>query len=181
MSVTTDTRFVSYDADGVETDFDVTFPFLADGDLQVHTVDAGVATEATLGVDYTVVGAGTTDGGTVSFLTAPASGLVVTIERTVAETQPTSYRSVGSVFPETVESSLDRQAMLSQQISAASKKFAAFTCTSATLAALATPTGAYHQQVACVKDVGAAEVYKICVLEDDGITYSWQTIFTSPV
>lgn len=68
---------VQYTADGLQTVFDFSFPIFEDADLEVYVA-------STLNdhiVDYTVSGADTSAGGSVSFNTAPANGNVVTLRR----------------------------------------------------------------------------------------------------
>lgn len=70
----------SYAGNGVTTDFAYNSKFLANADLVVVLVNdtTGVETTQTITTHYTVTGAGTS-AGTVTFVTAPASGYTVVI------------------------------------------------------------------------------------------------------
>ena len=113
---TTDSR-ISYNGNGVTTEFSFPYRFLANGDLVVLSVSAaGVETTKTLTTDYTITGAGDDAGGSVTMLVAPASGTRLIIYRNTAITQETDYIS-GDPFPaETHEQALDRLTMIAQEI-----------------------------------------------------------------
>lgn len=117
MTVSTTHIVVTYSGNGSTTAFPVTFPFLANGDLDVDLINdsTAVVTQQTISTDYTVMGAGT-DSGTVTFITAPASGRTVRIRRAMSATQPTSFKNQGAFSPEIHERAFDRQAMALQQV-----------------------------------------------------------------
>lgn len=111
----TETNPKSYSANGTTTAFTFDSYFLADGDLRVETLSSNVPTLKTLTTDYTVSGAGDLNGGTITFVTAPASGLTVRVTRFVSSTQVVDYVA-NYIFPaETHEQALDRLTMLVQQ------------------------------------------------------------------
>jgi hypothetical protein len=113
---TTDSR-ISYNGNGVTTFFSFPYRFLANGDLVVVEVSsAGVETVKTLTTHYTIAGAGDDAGGSVTMLTAPASGTRLIIYRDTDIVQETDYIS-GDPFPaETHERALDRLTMIAQEI-----------------------------------------------------------------
>lgn len=116
MSIPTETSRLSYAGNGSATAFAVSFAFFANADLVVKTITAGVTTTKSEGTHYTVSGAGT-GSGTVTFLTAPAMGTTVTIERRVPLTQLTAFRSQGSFSPGAHENALDKLTQVDQQLS----------------------------------------------------------------
>lgn len=110
MAVTTSTSSVQYSGNGSTTVFAYTFKIFASSELLVRLVNSttGAATAQTLGTHYTVDGVGLDAGGTVTFVTAPASGFTVDIRTQMALTQPTVFRNQGSFLPATHESAMDR-------------------------------------------------------------------------
>lgn len=116
MTVSSTTATISYTANGTQTAFTVPFYFLANGDLVVETISSGVPTVKTITTDYTVSGAGDADGGTVTFLTAPTSGLTVRITRFVSPTQLVDYVANDPFPAETHEQALDRLTMIVQHL-----------------------------------------------------------------
>lgn len=114
MTITNQTNRARFTGNAVTTAFDFTFKALASADLVVSLVVAGVETVQTITTHYTV--SLLTEGGTVTFVTAPANGTIVVIERSMAYTQPTDYANQGSFYPATHENSYDRATMQVQQI-----------------------------------------------------------------
>lgn len=117
MSISTTTNRVSYNGDGVTTVFPYAFLILANTDLEViETVIAtGVETVKTLTTHYTVSGAGT-GSGNVTMLTAPASGVRLTIRRVMPRTQLVDYVENDSFPAETHEQALDKLTMIVQEL-----------------------------------------------------------------
>lgn len=77
---------------------------------------AGVESLLVYATHYTVSGAGTQYGGTVTLLSALAVGEVLTLRRVVPETQSTNIKNAGPQFPEIFERALDQLAMQVQQL-----------------------------------------------------------------
>lgn len=104
--------------DGSETDFDFDFRIFNSTDLVVALVDPDtlVATAQTLTTHYTVVINTVTPGGTVTFLTAPEDGVLVSIRRDVPITQETDIPSGGLFREAQIENALDKQTLVSQQL-----------------------------------------------------------------
>lgn len=111
MTVSTTTSRVEYSGNGATTQFSVPFYFLANGDLKVY--QAG--TLKTITTHYSVSGAGDSNGGTVTFVTAPASGDEVVIFRDPAITQVVDYVPNDDFPAETHEEALDRLTMIAQR------------------------------------------------------------------
>lgn len=112
---TTDSR-ISYNGNGVTTEFSFPYRFLANGDLVVVEVAAdGTETVKTITTHYTITGAGDDAGGSVTMLVAPASGTRLVIYRDTEVVQETDYTS-GDAFPaESHERALDRLTMILQE------------------------------------------------------------------
>lgn len=117
MTVNTTTNRVSYAGNGTTTAFAVPFPFLADADLVVieRTDSTGAEVTKTLTTHYTVSGAGGVSG-TVTMVTAPATGVTLTIYRDPAVTQLVDLVPNDPLPVETaVEQPLDRLTMIAQR------------------------------------------------------------------
>jgi hypothetical protein len=117
MTISTTASRISYNGNGVTTEFSFPYRFLTNGDLVVLSVSStGVETTKTLTTDYTLTGAGDDAGGSVTMLVAPAVDTRLIIYRDTAITQETDYIS-GDPFPaETHERALDRLTMIAQEI-----------------------------------------------------------------
>lgn len=112
MTVSTTTSRVEYAGDGSTVAFAVPFYFLANADLRVY--QAGVL--KTITTHYTVSGAANPAGGTVTFVTAPASDQDVVIFRDPAITQETDYIANDPFPAESHERALDKLTMIAQRI-----------------------------------------------------------------
>ena len=101
----------SYTVGGTpQTAFTVNFEFFADADLKVY-VDS---TLKTLTTDYTVSGAGTSGGGTVTMGTG-VSNATVTIIRDMAISRTTDFPVSGAFQIDTLNDELDKQVAMMQQ------------------------------------------------------------------
>ena len=117
MTVSSTTNKVSYSGNGTTTVFAYTFKIFADGDLDVYIRSStGTETLKTLTTDYTVSNAGVVGGGNVTFVTAPASGETVVIQRKLALTQGTDYVENDPFPAESHEEALDRLTFITQQM-----------------------------------------------------------------
>jgi hypothetical protein len=117
MTISTTESRISYAGNGSTTDFSYPYLFLENGDLVVVLISStGTETAQVLDTDYTLTGAGSESGGTVTMGTAPASGETLVIYREMDMTQETDYIE-GDAFPaESHETALDRLTMLIQQV-----------------------------------------------------------------
>ena len=112
MTVTATISRWAYIGDGATKVFPYTNRIFTKDDLLV-SLD-GV--QQTVDTDYTVTGINDAGGGSVTFVTAPATGVSVSIVRSVAATQDVRL-PLGGVFPSvTVETALDKLTILIQQI-----------------------------------------------------------------
>ena len=116
MSIATNVSSVSYTGNGTTVYFPFTGKFLSASDLRVSVTTSGVEVVKTINTHYTVTGAGEDSGGNVTFLTAPASGTTVTIQRNTTFTQPTKLVNNGVFDAEVIEDALDRVTLLAQQV-----------------------------------------------------------------
>lgn len=119
MTVAATAPSITYNGNGATVAFTVPFRFLDDDDLTVTNIDsAGGRTPLVKGTHFTVVGEGTTAGGTVTLVTATATGATLEIVRDMDLTQTYDPRAQGSFSSSSLASALDRQAMLIQQLDA---------------------------------------------------------------
>lgn len=119
MTVSTTNNRISYAGNGVTTAFSFPNKFFADSDLVVTVVvDAtGIATTKTLTTHYTVSGAGDDAGGTVTMLTAPATGETLVIYRDPPLTQLVDLVNNDDFDVDTgVERPLDRLVLICQRL-----------------------------------------------------------------
>lgn len=112
MSVTAQTPYNGYTANGVTTVFPYGFLLLDTADLVV-TVDGVVKTLTT---DYTVSGLSNPSGGNVTFLAAPANGAKVLLSRLLTIQRLTDYQDNGDLYAETVNNDFDRIWLALQQL-----------------------------------------------------------------
>lgn len=117
MTVSSSTSRVAYNGNGSTTAFAVPFYFLANSHVEVILQDSdGIETVQTLTTHYTVTGAGVESGGTVTMLTAPATGERLIIQRTAPATQTSDFPPNDRLPSATVEDALDKLTMLVQQV-----------------------------------------------------------------
>jgi hypothetical protein len=117
MTIATSTGRVQYNGNGATVLFTVPFYFLDNTHLQVVvTSSAGVDSTKVLTTDYTVSGAGNPAGGSITMLTPPAAGETLTIIRNIAITQTTDLVDNDPLPAEVLETSLDKAAMIDQQL-----------------------------------------------------------------
>lgn len=117
MSLETVSVIKQYSGNGVTTAFSYPYKFLANGDLVVILTDSdGLETTQTITTHYSVSGAGEDAGGTVTMVTAPASGETLTIYRDPTATQSLDLRENDSAPAEEIEKAFDRLTMLVQRI-----------------------------------------------------------------
>lgn len=117
MSIASTTNRVTYAGNDSATVFSFPYLFLAQGDLTVIiTSSLGVETVQTITTHYTVSGAGVSAGGSVTMLTAPATGETLTILNNPDATQPVDLVDNDSLPAETVEQALDRLTILVQRL-----------------------------------------------------------------
>lgn len=116
MGVTETTSSITYQGNGATTAFAFNFRVLSTSDLKVivRNNTTNVETAKTLTTHYTVV-LNDGEGGTVTMLTAPASGETLYIGSNIDETQPESI-TVGKLPAATLEQMYDRLTLLIHQV-----------------------------------------------------------------
>lgn len=119
MTVSTAYAPLNYTGNGSTTVFSVTWPFFT-GSLIVTLVSAaGIETVKTISTHYTVSGGTTADGlpatGSVTMLTAPASGETLRIARATPKLQSSTWTNGGAFQAKTVEATVDRLMLIAQE------------------------------------------------------------------
>lgn len=109
MSVPNQTPYIIYNANGLTTVFPFEFYIINAGDISV-TINGEPVTSG-----YTVSGVGNVGGGDIIFLTPPASGAVVMLERVVPTYRLTDYQDNGDLLADTVNKDFDRLWMAIQR------------------------------------------------------------------
>ena len=120
MTISTTTTKNSYSGNGSTTAFNYTFFIPTSTDIQVivrsSTGSETVKTEGTGSTNYSITGVGNSGGGTVTFVTAPASGETVVLRRNTAKTQATDYVANDPFPAESHESALDKLTIIGQDL-----------------------------------------------------------------
>ncbi len=119
MAVPLENATVSYDGNGVATEFPVPFKFLENSHLVVYTApsdDLENFTYLTLDVDFTVDGAGEDAGGTITLATALASDVVLTIYRYTQFTQVADFTAQGTFPVSRHEDAYDKLTLMCQEL-----------------------------------------------------------------
>lgn len=122
MTVATTTNKAFFNGSGSTGPFTFTFKFWDNSEIYVAKTVAGVSTVLTETTHYTLIGAGTETGGSVTLVTALAVGEQLTIIRTLALVQQTDIPNNGPFYAQTIEDSLDKLEMQIQQVSEASSR-----------------------------------------------------------
>ncbi len=116
MTVNTISSVAEFDTNGVTTNFPFYFKFLANEDLVVTYVNPqGASSTLTLGMHYTVNGAGNEQGGSIVTTSALAGPGQLVVSREMEAFQQTSLRNQGKFLAETHEDVFDKLTMLIQQ------------------------------------------------------------------
>ncbi|MBI0536042.1 hydrolase [Roseomonas sp. KE2513] len=101
---------VQYVADGAQSVFVYPFPIFSPIDMDVH-VDGLL-----VGAGYTVSGAGTSQGGLVTFVQPPAAGAKLVLRRRLVMERVTDYQPNGVLRANTLNDELDRQMAALQEL-----------------------------------------------------------------
>jgi len=115
-----------YNGNDITTNFAFAFKVFGASDLQVIKTDsAGVESTLTLSTHYTVSLNADQDanpGGTVTMLTAPATGTKLTLTSVVTPLQSTDLTNQGGFYPKVITNALDKLTILLQQLFNASNR-----------------------------------------------------------
>ena len=119
MSLSSVENKVQYIGNGSTTLFPFPYRFIEDNHLVVTltNINTGENILQVQGLNYSVIGANSSSGGSVTFFTAPSSVFRVTIERQVPITQLVDYQPDDDFPAEVHESALDKLTMIDQQLS----------------------------------------------------------------
>lgn len=109
MSVPNQTPYIIYNANGLTTVFPFEFYIINASDIQV-SINGSTVTSG-----YSVSGTGNVGGGDVTFITPPAGGAVVMLERVVPTYRLTDYQDNGDLLADTVNKDFDRLWMAIQR------------------------------------------------------------------
>ncbi|MHA7847236.1 phage tail fiber domain-containing protein [Serratia sp. D1N4] len=109
MAIPNQTPYNIFNANGISTVFPYEFYLLNAFDLTV-SINGAVQTTG-----FTVLGIGNVDGGQVVFLTPPANGSVILLQRLVPTYRLTEYQDNGDLLADTVNKDFDRLWMAIQQ------------------------------------------------------------------
>jgi len=117
MTISTTANQVSFAGNGTTDDFATGFKFYANSDLTVIIVTDSTGAESTkvLDTDYTVTGAGSDSGGTVTMVVAPAVGETLVIKRAQPYTQGLDLVENDPFPSDSVEETLDKIVVMTQQ------------------------------------------------------------------
>lgn len=117
MTVSTTDSVKTYSTGG--PNFPIPFRFLQNSDIEAVLVKQDGTTETLTGAQYSLTGAGTQGGGTLTSAYAASvlalPGATLTISRVMIAVQPTDLRNQGRFLAETHENVFDRLTMLIQQ------------------------------------------------------------------
>lgn len=119
MTLSTTTNKASYSGDGTTATFNYAFKIFANSDLKVFIRDTnGTETLKTITTHYTVAGAGSNSGGSITFTAGniPLNTDTVILQRVVPLTQTHDYVENDPFPAESHEQGLDRLTMHVQQI-----------------------------------------------------------------
>ena len=102
---------IQYVADGILTTYDFPFATFKASDIEVYLKDIKQATNT-----YTVLNAGSSDGGSVVFNSAPTSGTVITIVRNLSIERTSDFQEGSTLRAKVLNDELDYQIACQQQI-----------------------------------------------------------------
>lgn len=111
MTVSTLDFYKVYVATASQTVFPYAFAILAAADLRVY--DNGAL--QVLGVDYTVSGAGTANGGNVTFVTGRTAGHTIFLRRETPRTQATDLAAGQKFYEDALEAVADKLTLILQE------------------------------------------------------------------
>jgi hypothetical protein len=121
MSISSSTRKAGpYSGNGSTTQFPFSFKVFSASDVFVVRTDLGGAeSNLVLGTDYTVAINADQDanpGGTITTITAPATGYLITATSQVQNLQPITLTNQGAFYPKVINDALDRATIQIQQV-----------------------------------------------------------------
>ena len=122
MTVSTTYSPLTYSGNGSTTAFPITWPFFSGSLVATLITSAGVETVKSLTTHYTVSGGTASNGlpatGTLTMLTAPASGETLRITRATSKTQSSTWAENDPFPQKTIEAALDKLTLQTQETAA---------------------------------------------------------------
>lgn len=116
MTVTNSGYRNEYTGNGSLTTFNYDWKISSDSELAVYLVGTdGTETAQQLTTHYTVAGAGSSGGGSITMLTPPADGVKLVIIPNFMLTQDVDLNNQGGYFPDTLEGALDKLTGIAKQ------------------------------------------------------------------
>ncbi len=100
-----------YVANGTLTTYEFPFAIFSEDDIEVYLDDI-----KQLSTTYTVAGVRESDGGSVTFTTAPTSGTIITIVRNLSIERTSDFQEGGALRADTLNDEFDYQIACQQQI-----------------------------------------------------------------
>jgi len=103
---------IQYSGDGAQTVYTYPFPIFTDTDMKVFED----TTLKALTTDYTVSGAGDSAGGSVTFITAPTNGVLITLKRQISIQRTSDFQESGEFRSKVINDELDTLTASLQQV-----------------------------------------------------------------
>lgn len=116
MTISTTASTVTHNCNGVTTTFAIPFKFEKDADIAITRIEITSGDELLIVTDYTISGAGSDSGGSVTFGGAFSALFQVRIDRNTAQLQPVDLVDNDGFDAETTEEALDRLTMMVQDV-----------------------------------------------------------------
>lgn len=116
MTLSTQTSKTAYTGNGATTVFPVPFPFMRPDDIKVLLRQDGVETPLLPGTHYSLEGAGSPSGGSLTLAEPPATGQALVLYRAPAIVQEVDYVENAAFPAETHEAALDLLTMICQAL-----------------------------------------------------------------
>ena len=102
---------IQYVADGTLTTYEFPFVIFTNADIQVYLNDILQTPET-----YTVSGVKNTNGGSITFMTPPTNGTIITITRDLSIERTTDFQEGGALRADTLNDEFDYQTACLQQV-----------------------------------------------------------------
>ena len=102
---------IQYTANGTLQTYEFPFAIFSEDDIEVYLGDVKQSSTT-----YTVTGVRDSDGGSITFTTAPISGTIVTIVRNLSIERTSDFQEGGALRADTLNDELDYQIACQQQI-----------------------------------------------------------------
>ena len=102
---------IQYTADGALTTYEFPFAIFSEDDIEVYLDSTKQASTA-----YTVTGVRDSDGGSITFTSAPTSGTIITIARNLSIERTSDFQEGGALRADTLNDEFDYQIACQQQL-----------------------------------------------------------------